>query len=64
MFVQEDHEFPCANGTLRLLGRPRPSSTAEVNVEREDDDETEEGDNKGSTSDILGPCVEIFIYRS
>ena len=29
VFVKEDYEYQCANGTLKLPGRPRPSSTAE-----------------------------------
>ena len=29
VFVKTLHQFPCANGTLKLLRRPRPSSTAE-----------------------------------
>ena len=47
--MKEHYKFPRASGTLRLLGRPRPSSTAERNFEREDDVEIEEGDKKGST---------------
>ena len=42
-----EYEFPCANGTLRLPNRPRPSSIAEGNIEWEDDVEVEEGDKKG-----------------
>ena len=33
----EQYVFPCASATLRLLGLLRPSSTAEGNLEREDD---------------------------
>ena len=29
VFVKERYEFPYATGTLRRLGRPRPSSTAQ-----------------------------------
>ena len=38
--------FPGANGPRRLPSRPRPSSTAEGNLEQEDDVEIEEGDKK------------------
>ena len=41
-FVKGDYEFPCANGTLRLPRRPRPSSTAEGNMEQEEDVESDE----------------------
>ena len=40
-------EFPFANGTLGLPHRPRPSSTAEGNLEQEDDVDVEDGDTKG-----------------
>ena len=47
IFVKEDYEFPCANGTLRVPSRPRPSSTVEGNFDEENDVEIEEGDKKG-----------------
>ena len=46
VFVKGEYEFPCANGTPRLPYPPRPSSTAEGNLEPEDDAEIEEGDKK------------------
>ena len=42
-----EHEFPCANGTLRRPDRPRLSLTAWGNLELEDDVEIEESDKKG-----------------
>ena len=58
------YEFPCANGTLRLPGRPRPSSTAERNLEREDDVEIGEGDKKGSSNRRdLWSRSGVFISR-
>ena len=53
IFVKEDYEFPCANGILRLPSRPRQSSTAEGNLEREDDVEFEDGDKKGKQNRIF-----------
>ena len=35
IIVQEPDQFPCANGTQKILGSPRPSSTAERNAEQE-----------------------------
>ena len=43
--------FPCADGPRRLPNRPRPSSTAEGNLEQEDDVEIEEGDKKGNKTE-------------
>ena len=63
VFVKEHYEFSCANGTLRLLGHPRPSSTAEGNSEREDDVEIEDGDKNGSTTENLWSMSGDFIYR-
>ena len=51
VFVQADYQFPCAKETVWLLGRLRPSSTAEGNLEREDDVEIEEGYKKGSNTE-------------
>ena len=47
VFVTKGYEFTCANGTLRLLNRPRPSSTVEENLLQEDHVEIEEGHKKG-----------------
>ena len=47
VFVKGEYAFPCANGTLRLPHRPRPSSIAQDNFEQEDDVEIEKGDKKG-----------------
>ena len=44
--VNGEIEFLYANGTLRLPGRPRPTSIAEGNLEQEDDVEIEESDKR------------------
>ena len=64
VFVKENCEFLCASATLRLPSRPRPSSTAEGNLEREDDVElkSKKTTKKEAKQNIRGPCVEIF-YR-
>ena len=43
MFVNKENKFPCANATLRLPDRPRPSLLAE---EPEIDVEIDEGDSE------------------
>ena len=48
---KKNYEYPYANGTLKLLCRPRPPSTAEGNLEQEDDVEIKEGDKKGSRTE-------------
>ena len=63
VFVKEHYEISCANGTLRLLGRPKPSSTAEGNLEREADVEIEEGDIKGNQTEDSSSMSGEFIYR-
>ena len=61
IFVKEGCGFPCANGTLRLPTRPRPSSTAEGNLEQEDDVEIEEGEKKGgNTEDAWSMSGDIY----
>ena len=62
VFVTKGYEFSCANGTLRLLNRPRPSSTVEENLLQEDHVETEEGHKKGSkTGDSLSTTKEMCL---
>ena len=46
--MKGEFEFPCANGTVRLPTRPRPSLITKGNLEPEDDVEIEGGDQKGA----------------
>ena len=62
--VNSDYEFPRANGTLRLLGLPRPSSTAEDHIERADDVEIEEGERKGSRTEDSWSRWREFLSTS
>ena len=60
---KKTRKFPCTNGTLRLLGRPRPSSTAQGNPEREDDVDIEEDDQKGSKTEDSWSTRDNLFYR-
>ena len=53
----------CKRNSLRLLGRPGPSSTAEGYLEREDNVEIEEGDRTGSTTEDSWSMCGDSIYR-
>ena len=46
VFVEGEYEFPCANGSLRLPNRPRPSPIAEGDLEKENDVEFKDNDEK------------------
>ena len=62
IFETKGYEFTCANGTLRLPNRPRPSSTVEENLLQEDHVEIEEGDKKGTkTGDVWSTTKEIYL---
>ena len=62
-FIKGECEFWCANGTLRLPSRPRPSLPAEGNLEPEDDVEIEEGNKReGKTEDSWSVSGE-FLFR-
>ena len=63
VFVKGEYEFPCENGTLRLLHRPRPPSIAAGNLEPEDDVEIEESDKRRRNSEDSCSMSGEFIYR-
>ena len=64
VFVEGEHDFPCAKGTLRLPHRQSPSLPAE-GLEPEGDVEIEEGDKKREdTQKIRARSTSgVFIYR-
>ena len=46
VFVTDNYEFFCADGTLKIPGRLGPSLPPESNLEREEGEVIEEGDKK------------------
>ena len=64
VFVTGECEFPCTHGSPRLPGRPRPPSTAEGNLEREDVEIEEEGDKKGSTREDSWSTCGSYLWTS